>query len=77
MDRNVFRRVEVAFPILDANLKKRLIGDLDQYLSDNTKAWMLERDGSYRQLTPNAGEHAVSAQDMLLRSLTEGAAAPG
>ncbi len=27
MDRNLFRRIEVCFPVLDARLKKRVIGE--------------------------------------------------
>ena len=71
MDRNVFRRVEIAYPILDSESKARLIGDLDLYLSDNTNAWQLMPDGSYRQLSPRAGERPLSAHDSLLEKLAE------
>ena len=71
MDRNVFRRVEIAFPILDSESKARLIGDLDLYLSDNTNAWHLLPDGSYRRLSPRAGERPLSAHDSLLQKLAE------
>ncbi len=71
MDRNVFRRVEIAFPILDSESKARLIGDLDLYLSDNTNAWHLLPDGSYRRLSPGAGERRLSAHDSLLQKLAE------
>ena len=65
MDRNLFHRVEVAFPIESKKLRNRIIQDLHQYLSDNTQAWLLQRDGTYQRLTP--GEHeACSAQFMLL-----------
>ncbi|MDP5008840.1 MAG: RNA degradosome polyphosphate kinase, partial [Glaciimonas sp.] len=40
MNRNLFRRIEVAFPILDKTLKKRVIAEgLTVYLKDNTNAW--------------------------------------
>ena len=71
MDRNVFRRVEIAYPILDSESKARLIGDLDLYLSDNTNAWQLMPDGSYRRLSPTAGERLLSAHDSLLERLAE------
>ena len=71
MDRNVFRRVEIAYPILDSESKARLIGDLDLYLSDNTNAWQLMPDGSYRRLSPRAGERPLSAHDSLLERLAE------
>jgi polyphosphate kinase len=71
MDRNVFRRVEIAYPILDSESKARLIGDLDLYLSDNTNAWQLLPDGSYRRLSPRADERPLSAHDSLLEKLAE------
>ena len=71
MDRNVFRRVEIDYPILDSESKARLIGDLDLYLSDNTNAWQLMPDGSYRRLSPTAGERLLSAHDSLLERLAE------
>ncbi|MCK4708084.1 MAG: polyphosphate kinase 1, partial [Gammaproteobacteria bacterium] len=40
MERNLFRRVEACFPILDEELKKRVINEgLLAYLSDNTDSW--------------------------------------
>jgi len=53
MDRNFFRRVEVCFPIEDPSLKSLLINDgLMSYLSDNTHAWELQSDGTYKQIKP-------------------------
>ncbi len=50
MDRNFFRRIETCFPILDGKLKKRVINEgLKPYLKDNTKAWEMLPDGSYRR----------------------------
>lgn len=50
MDRNLFRRVEVAFPILDKRLKKRVIEEgLLVHLADNAAAWLMQPDGSYVQ----------------------------
>jgi polyphosphate kinase len=71
MERNFFRRVEVAFPVRDPELRGRMLRELDLYLRDNTQAWVLESDGSYRRLSPEAGEAAVSAQDTLLAELAE------
>jgi polyphosphate kinase len=71
MDRNFFRRIEVMFPILDPRLKARLIADLDTYLLDNTQAWELTPDGSYRLLEPQDEEQAVAAQTRLLDQLAE------
>ena len=70
MDRNMFRRIELMFPILDPRLKQRLIGDLDTYLADNTQAWELKPNGEYRPLSVE-GEDAVCAQSKLLARLAE------
>jgi len=71
MDRNLFRRVETAFPVLDPELKARLIADLDTCLNDNTHAWDLQSDGSYRLLTPGPDEAPSCAQEHLLGQLAE------
>lgn len=71
MDRSFFRRVETAFPILDPEIKQRLIGDLDYYLSDNTQAWELQSDGTYSRIRPRKGDDAVSAQAQLLATLSD------
>ncbi len=48
MSRNLFRRVETAFPIEDVKIRKRVIDEvLENYLADNCQAWLLEADGSY------------------------------
>ena len=48
MDRNFFRRVEIAFPILDPVLKKRVINEaFSSALKDNGRAWLQQPDGSY------------------------------
>src|SRR5690554_3936382 len=48
MDRNFFRRVEIAFPVLDPRLKKRVIAEAFSYaLRDNQLAWRALPDGSY------------------------------
>jgi len=73
MDRNLFRRVEICFPIMDPVLKTRLISDLDLYLGDNSLAWELEPDGSYRRLVPPPGEAPLSVQGRLLAELAESA----
>ncbi len=70
MDRNMFRRIEVMFPVLEPELKQRLMADLDTYLADNTQAWELQPNGDYRLLTPGDND-AVSAQLALLGQLAE------
>jgi polyphosphate kinase len=73
LERNLLRRVEVAFPILDPALAARVKAEaLDNYLADNVDAWLLQADGSYRRTTPAAGDAPHSAQEALLQAL-EGA----
>jgi polyphosphate kinase len=51
MDRNFFRRVEVAFPILDEKLKKRVIQEAFTFaLNDNQLAWLQQKNGDYIKL---------------------------
>jgi polyphosphate kinase len=69
MDRNMFRRIEIMFPVLSKRLKLRLIADLDTYLSDNTQAWSLSASGDYLPLSNDAD--AVCAQTKLLEQLAE------
>ena len=70
MERNFFRRVEVAFPVANKDLKKGILRDLDYYLRDNTQAWLLQSDGTYRCAQPNGAE-PFSAQASLLEDLAE------
>ena len=49
MPRNFYRRIETAFPILDGNLRERITSELLALpLADNTRARLLQPDGSYR-----------------------------
>ncbi|MDN3986833.1 polyphosphate kinase 1 [Zwartia vadi] len=48
MDRNFFRRVEIAFPVTQPALKKRVIEEAFTYaLRDNQRAWLQQPDGTY------------------------------
>ena len=71
MERNLLRRIETCFPILDSALAQRVYDEsLANYLADNTQAWQLEADGSYTQLTPGDAP-PYAAQQMLLAKLTQ------
>ena len=70
MDRNLFNRVETCFPILDTDLRQRVIDDgLKPYLEDNCQAWFLRADGHYERVQPGAEETPRSAQRVLLERL--------
>ena len=71
MERNLFRRVEACFPILDAALKKQIIDDgLAPYLSDNMDSWLLQSDGIYKKLARTGRQKKRSAQAGLLEKLS-------
>ncbi|MDB5774286.1 MAG: polyphosphate kinase [Herbaspirillum sp.] len=70
MNRNLFRRVEVAFPVLDETLKKRVLNEgLNPYLKDNANAWHLEPNGKYVQRKMRAKQAKFSAQEFLAATL--------
>ena len=66
MERNLLRRVETCFPILDPQLAQRVFEEeLSNYLQDNQQAWQLHADGSYSRVV--AGDDPpYSAQGSLL-----------
>ncbi len=65
MERNLFRRVEVAFPILDPALHESIRADLELYLADSD-AWLLQTDGTYVHAEAGANP-PLSAQETLLQ----------
>lgn len=71
MERNMFRRVEICFPIINRKLHKRIYKNLLYYLKDNTQAWQLMPDGSYSRLSPQNGSKPFSAQMTLLAKLAK------
>jgi polyphosphate kinase len=70
MNRNLFRRIEVAFPIHDKALKKRVLDEgLHPYLKDNLNAWELDSDGKYHKRKPRTTAQAFGAQQHLALTL--------
>ena len=68
MDRNLFHRVEVAFPIEDKGLFKQIYHDgLLNYLKDNTQSWALDGKGDWQQNQPAENEPVHIAQHYLLK----------
>jgi polyphosphate kinase len=67
LERNLLRRIETCFPILDPDLAERVYAEeLETYLADNTQAWELLPDGNYRRVEALEDEMPHSAQDALL-----------
>ncbi len=71
MERNLFNRVEVAFPIEDATVFKRIMEDLNNYLKDNVNAWELDANGNWYAVQPKDTETPFSAQDFLLNKINK------
>ena len=66
--RNLFRRIEIAWPVLEPKLRKRVIDEgLMPDLADTQDAWNLEASGDYRP--PKGGTGSRSAQRELLAAL--------
>ncbi len=66
MDRNLFRRVEVAFPVLDKVLKTRVIKEsLQVHLRDNASAWIMQPDGNYVRKQTRSKQPYTSQHDLL------------
>ncbi len=70
MERNLLRRVETCFPILDPALAERVFNEeLANYLADNQQAWQLHVDGGYSRIKPQDNAMPYSAQGALLAKL--------
>jgi len=71
MSRNMLKRVEIAWPILDIDMQKRVMDEcFTPYLKDNIDAWTLTSDGSYQPVNEADGSDSasqLSAQTMLLQ----------
>lgn len=57
MPRNLDHRVEVLFPVLDAEIRERVLRDILQaQLRDTVNAWNEKPDGTYERITPGNEE---------------------
>ena len=62
MPRNLDKRVEIMFPVEDEALKKEVIHILEVQLADNTKAHILQPDGTYEK-EDKRGKVLVNSQE--------------
>src|SRR5580700_5304560 len=74
MERNFFRRVEVAFPVRRPEHAARILRDLNFCLQDNCQAWSLRPDGHYHRIK-HGRDRACNAQSELLAAYAAGPAA--
>ena len=50
MQRNLSKRLELLFPVVDPKHRRRLIAAMETYFADNVKAWRLLNDGTYQRV---------------------------
>ena len=67
MPRNLERRVELLFPVLDKQNQKLLDYFFSVYFADNVKAFEMQPDGSWHRKTLPQGQQSVRAQEALHR----------
>jgi polyphosphate kinase len=50
MQRNLSKRLELLFPVIDPKHRRRLVEALEVYFADNVKAWRLLPEGTYERV---------------------------
>jgi polyphosphate kinase len=67
MNRNMFGRIELAWPVTDPVLRQRIIDEcLVAYMHDTSNAWDLQADGTYQRVQPPAHGRKEGAQAALM-----------
>lgn len=67
MSRNLDRRIELMFPILDRNVFKEVKNILDTYFEDNTNAQYLSENGIWTPIEHTKDEKEIRAQEVLYK----------
>lgn len=67
MSRNLDRRIELMFPILDKTAFRQVKSWLDMYFEDNTNAEALLPNGEWKPVAPEKRSTRVRAQEMLYK----------
>jgi polyphosphate kinase len=74
MPRNLERRVELMFPVLQEDCKRQVREILDSYFRENRQAWRLDSGGAWTRLAPAPGEEPFRAQEHFLALAAKAAA---
>ncbi|MCL2804881.1 MAG: polyphosphate kinase 1 [Treponema sp.] len=77
MPRNLNKRVEILFPVLDEKLRAELYEILGDYFLDNCKASSLGNDGKWTKLVPASGEKPFRVQKKMLSRAARASENPG
>jgi polyphosphate kinase len=70
MSRNMIRRIEIAWPIIDAEMQKRIMQEcIAPYLADTEDAWLLAGGGKYLSVSKTMTNSTLSrsAQKILIK----------
>jgi polyphosphate kinase len=70
MERNLQRRIEIAYPVRRKKWVNRILEELALYLADKQQSWELMADGSYKKLEPCLESPVDGVQTILLNSLS-------
>ncbi len=65
MSRNLDRRVELMFPILQESIKAQIREILGMYFTDNVKSHCLRDDGAWKRNVPAKGDAPIRVQEIL------------
>ena len=67
MERNLDRRIELMFPVLDKDIFNYIKEILSGYFMDNTHSYTLQSDGKWQKNSPKAKESEYRAQEVLYK----------
>lgn len=70
MPRNLDRRVEIVFPVLEESLKEKALHVLELELSDNVKARVMQPDGNYCRID-RRGKQPIDSQHIFAKEAKE------
>ncbi len=71
MTRNLERRVELMFPVLQEDTIKRIAHILECYFMDNSQARILQKDGTWIRRKPGKGEPSFNTQEHFYQRIKE------
>jgi polyphosphate kinase len=76
MPRNLERRVELMFPVLQADIREEVRDILEACFRDNQQAWQLGADGVWTRRAPEKDEESFRAQEYFLAQAERAAENP-
>ena len=70
MTRNTERRVEIACPVEDADVRKKMFAMIEELKKDNVKARNLEKDGTYSKIAGKGEKYSCQLRFMMMEQET-------